>query len=218
MEIKKLRSGLKGEIEKKSTLIFPYDFNKTFKKDTLSINLNDKKIGEIVIRQLTGSHQRFGAISSFVIEAKAMSCILYEKMFEMNFSFIDFSLLETEGFYSIYSGKLKNQAFFKDYGVITFYPHDNIEEKVLEMIDQINSNISIKLLHLFSGNLETINDIASNHESYSYPTLFSALICKINNRMDLLETVIKNCKTKKMKDSSKDNVNEILENIYLIGQ
>ncbi|GAA3764676.1 hypothetical protein [Flavobacterium ginsengiterrae] len=210
---KKLRSQIKKQILKDGLLLFPYDFEKTFKKDTLSINLKDTKIGEITIRQLTGKHERIGVVSSFVIEAKILSCSFLQEIEKMQLSFIDLEFLKTNGVFNFYSGELKKLAFFKDYGVISFYQYDNIEEKVLEMIEQINLTISVRMLNIFMGNLEAINDILSVPYSYSYPTIFSAVICKINNRADLLETVIKNCKSQKMSDSLKSNVEEILSSI-----
>lgn len=211
--IKKFKSELKKEIENKSALIFPYDFNKTFKKDTLSINSRDKKIGEIIIRQLTGNSQRFGAVSSFVIEGRILSSSLIDDISRMKLSFVDLELIHSQGLFYLYSGYLKNKAYFKDHGVISFYINDNIEEKVLEMIMQINSFFSVRMFNIYCGNILVIDDILSNHTFYTYPTTLSAIVCKVNNRMDLVKSIINNCKNGKMKDATRNNINEILNGL-----
>lgn len=186
----------------------------SYSKKGLEIFEQSEQIALIEVKYLSGNHLPYGALVSITISTTLIRGKIWDIMNKLNLSFRKNGIYH-DYIFNQFSSNLRNFAIFKNHGVVSIYPGDDIEGKVLELFEGIKYHFLEKVINAITVNSSLIEDIFTSHERYAYPLTTILIACYLNN---CEETDIMTQKSKKLKlsDAKQNKINEIIEKIQLL--
>lgn len=116
------------------------------------------------LRFLTGTHIPMGAILAITFQVKVTNGSIYRVLH---------SLVAKDNIlpsiYTEFSSNLSKYAPFRHYGVVAFYPNDNVETFVKTFYPILLKEFIFPAFFLLKGGAEVIDNVVAKPKSYSYP-------------------------------------------------
>ena len=168
-----------------------------------------------------GNHLAYGALATVTISVILTGGAIWEILNKLDLTY------RKAGFYNDYifwqlSSNLTNHAIFRDFGRVSFYPHDNIEEKASELFSNLEQYFLQKTLNAITAKMSVIDDILESPERYLYPLTTTIIACYLNNiskddTEEFVNRILRN-KPRKVKyiDASPERIAEVVNKISLL--
>lgn len=187
------------------------------KETTLSgckLLLNKNEIGGLqlayVSSKVAGWGSLFGVYAECWVSGGEISSIIeqlelsYPKFGQMEYYFSHASVSETD--------KIPLSRRFDRQGIVTISENVNLDEKCNYIIEKLNTIYIPKILNFTLGNMEVIDDIVESPMDYAYPMASIIVTCFLNRKMDNVEQIIKEVKSKKNKlyDAGNERIKEVI--------
>lgn len=183
-----------------------------YSKGNIEIFHKDERVGEITIKLLKGSHIPQGAILAITISSIITGGEIWRYLNELNLSYRKKGIFH-DFVIRLLSSNMTKYSLFRHHGIVSFYPNEDIESKIHELLESLMKFFINRLAFLLSSHLLAIEDIFNFPKDYAYPTTIALIICHINNREDLIEEVTRRAKDQNFMDSSPSKIKEVVEKL-----
>lgn len=184
------------------------EFDKKVTFSGCKVYMDKEEIGTLDLSYVTSTASGFGSLFGVYAGCRVIGGKIALVIDQMGLSYQRYR--QMPGYLSTTSLNEKFKKFGEKGGIIPFYEKDDLDEKCSNLINKLNTIFIPKFTNFALGEMEAIDDILESSTDYAYPMASIIVTCYLNDKKDLLEEMKKSHKTKKLYDSGRDKVEEIL--------
>jgi len=181
--------------------------------DGFDIIDNSLKIGRLGYAFVSSKFAEYGSSVGMYVVFSLTDGKLISVVNNLNLSYSNY--FHNNHNFSFTSLSYLPNLFFKN-GTVSFFENENIDEKCNLIVKKVQNLYLSKIQDFINSDIKTIDDILEAPKNYGRPVAFALIVCYLNNRLDMIDDVIKRVKIKKLYDSSQDKIDEILSKLSFL--
>lgn len=210
LELEKL---IKREVKENSKSLFLDNHNIKVNNSGGKILLQKEEVGKFNFIYSKGKFIEYGAILGLKIDIYIEKSPIDRIIEKLELSFPK-SIFCKHFYMSINSFDFQKEYFYKN-GKVVFYPKDNFEEKIKEMINKIRELYFSKVNNYLNHLPILKDDILEHSKNYAYP-LTSIIVNEYlngNTNLKNIDDIIKVGKSRKLYDAKDKFIHEVKEKL-----
>lgn len=147
-------------------------------------------------------------MDGFSVEDVPEKFRLLKLLKEMNYSYPN-RCIASNCFYGLGSLSTLEEDFY-DEGIVSIYKDESIEEKIKNVVLNINSIYIPLVSNFLQGNMSVIDDIFKHPLNFGYPVTTALAVCILNNRVDLFNSIIERSQNNKYMQEERNFLDDII--------